>query len=137
MHTSILHSTYCNAAIFNTGFLPGYSTLVVFDCTHTWIWGVALQEAAAKQQSMLDDEASSSGDDDEDADEDEDEDEDDEEEDSDEDDAARKERGIAYLKKALTSQPLNGNANSDDGVDVDDDDMEVGFSIRLSYHANL
>lgn len=83
-----------------------------------WTQGSGLQKAAAKQQSMLDDEASSSGDDDED------DGEDDEEEDSDEDDVTRKERSIAYLKKALTSQPLNGNADSDD--DGDDNDMEVG-----------
>lgn len=107
-----------NAAIFNNGFLPCYSTLVVYDYAHTWTLESAPQKAAAKQQSMLDDEASSSGDEDDD-----DDDEDDEEEDSDDDDMARKERGIAYLKKTLTSQPLNGNADSDDD---DDDDMEVG-----------
>lgn len=85
---------------------------------HVGLNGGALQKAAAKQQSMLDDGASSSSDEDDD-------DDDDEEDDSDkdEDTAARKEMSIAYLKKTLTSQPLNGKAESDDD---DDDDMEVG-----------
>ena len=72
---------------------------------------------------MLDDEASSSGDEDDDDEEDDDE----EEEDSDEDEdkATRARKGIAYLKKALIAQPLNGNAEPDD-EDDEDDDMEVG-----------
>ena len=82
-----------------------------------------LQEATAKQQSMLDDEASSSGEDEDEDDEDE---EDDEEDDSDDDDPARKLKGIAHLKQALTAQPLNGNADSDE-----DEDMEVGVPYVL------
>lgn len=93
---------------------------MLHDHAHIGFTGGALQKAAAKQQSMLDDGASSSGEEDDD---------DEEEDDSDEDEdtAARKEMSIAYLKKTLTSQPLNGNAESDDNND-DDDDMEVGLS---------
>ena len=99
---------------------PIWGPVVWYDHAHIGLTDGALQKAVAKQQSMLDDGASSSGDEDDD---DHDDDSDDEEDDSDEDEdtAARKEIGIAYLKKALTSQPLNGNAEPDD----DDDDMEV------------
>ena len=84
-----------------------------------------MQIAKAVQQALIDEAAE---DDEEDDSEDDEEEEDDDEEEEDSDDAARKQAGIAHLKKALTSEPLNGKEFSD--MDDDDDDMEVGATAK-------
>ncbi len=99
------------------------STLVKRHSSNTAEYVVASQIAKAVQQALLDEAAE---DDEEDDSEDDEEDDDEEEEDS--DDAARKQAGIAHLKKALTSEPLNGKEFSD--MDDDDDDMEVGATAK-------
>lgn len=74
------------------------------------------------QQALIAEEADEEDDDDEE--DDSDDDDDDEEEDSDDEvdeEAAKVQMGIAHLKKALTSEPLNGKEFSD----MEDDDMEV------------
>lgn len=82
-----------------------------------------MQTAKAMQQALIAEEADEEDDDDEEDDSDDDDD-DDEEEDSDDEvdeEAAKVQMGIAHLKKALTSEPLNGKEFSD----MEDDDMEV------------
>ena len=100
-------------------------TLVKHHSLHTPEYVVASQIAKAVQQALIDEAAEDDEEDDsEDDEEEDDEEEDDDEEEEDSDDAARKQAGIAHLKKALTSEPLNGKEFSD--MDDDDDDMEVG-----------
>lgn len=87
--------------------------------------------AKAVQQALIDEAA----DDDEEDDSEDDEEDDEDEEDSD-DEAARKQMGIAYLRKALTSEPLNGKEFSD--MDDDDDGMEVSATTKeLAAYAHV
>lgn len=90
--------------------------------------------AKAVQQALIDEAADDDEEDDSEDDE-EDDDDDEDEEDSD-DEAARKQMGIAYLKKALTSEPLNGKEFSD--MDDDDDGMEVSATTKeLAAYAHV
>ena len=96
---------------------------------------VVLQMAKAVQQALVDEAADDEEEDDSEDDEEDDE-EDDDEEEEDSDEAARRQAGIAHLKRALTSEPLNGKEFSD--MDDDDVDMEVSVTAKeLAGYAHV